>query len=94
MRNYILLAAALTIMVSCNDAPPEVAQQPAAVTTENAAVATPAIAAKLDPICEMVYDTSWTEYTVYNNDTIHFCSEQCKSAFLARPEKYTKAVAQ
>jgi YHS domain-containing protein len=46
--------------------------------------------AKMDPICEMEWDTAWVESTVYQGDTIRFCSENCKTAFLARPEKYVK----
>lgn len=46
--------------------------------------------AKMDPICEMEWDTAWVEFTVYQGDTIRFCSENCKTAFLARPEKYVK----
>jgi len=47
--------------------------------------------AKKDPVCEMAYDTSWTDQTVYNGDTLRFCSEGCKMAFEARPDKYLKA---
>ncbi len=45
--------------------------------------------AKTDPVCEMEKDDTWTEYSVVNNDTTWFCSEGCKKAFDARPEKYT-----
>lgn len=48
------------------------------------------IAAKIDPVCEMEYDTSWTEFTVYNNDTVQFCSETCKTAFNGNSKKYRK----
>ena len=48
------------------------------------------LGAKLDPICEMEKDDTWTEYTIYNQDTVWFCSEGCKKAFEARPEKYMK----
>lgn len=47
-------------------------------------------AGKLDPVCEMTYDEGWVEHTVYMNDTIRFCSENCKTAFVARPQKYLK----
>ncbi len=95
MRNYILLAAVVTLTISCNNSQPETAGEQAPATVESAAApATPAIAAKLDPVCEMEYDTSWTEFAVHGTDTIHFCSEHCKTAFQARPEKYTKANAQ
>lgn len=43
-----------------------------------------------DPVCGMPVDSSWTDSTVYQNDTFHFCSEGCKKAFLARPNKYLK----
>jgi YHS domain-containing protein len=42
----------------------------------------------VDPICEMLRDDSWTDYMVYNEDTVWFCSEFCKDAFAANPEKY------
>ena len=43
-----------------------------------------------DPVCEMPKDTSWTDYTIYNKDTVWFCSEGCKKAFEARPAKFMK----
>jgi YHS domain-containing protein len=43
---------------------------------------------KMDPVCEMEKDNTWTEYSVHNNDTVWFCSGGCKQAFDARPEKY------
>ena len=46
--------------------------------------------AELDPICEMEKDGTWTEYSIYSQDTVWFCSEGCKKAFEARPEKYMK----
>lgn len=42
----------------------------------------------IDPICDMVRDETWTDYMVYNNDSVWFCSEYCKDAFAANPEKY------
>lgn len=41
-----------------------------------------------DPVCDMPRESEWTDFTVYNNDTIWFCSEGCKKAFMARPGKY------
>ena len=46
--------------------------------------------AQIDPVCEMEKDNTWTDFTVYKQDTIWFCSEGCKKAFEARPEKYVK----
>ncbi len=42
----------------------------------------------IDPICDMVRDETWTDYMVYNNDSVWFCSEYCKDAFAANPAKY------
>lgn len=47
--------------------------------------------AKMDPVCEMEWGNEWTEMTVYNNDTVRFCSEGCKKAFEAHPTKYIAA---
>lgn len=44
--------------------------------------------ATTDPVCGMERDAAWTDLTVHNGDTIKFCSEGCKMAFEARPEKY------
>lgn len=41
-----------------------------------------------DPVCEMPYDTSYKEWTVYKGDTLHFCSPTCKGVFEKAPEKY------
>jgi YHS domain-containing protein len=43
---------------------------------------------KIDPVCEMEQDTSWTEYTVYKGDTVKFCSDVCKGVFMKNPDKY------
>lgn len=89
MKNII---AALFIasfgIVSCNNAAEE------KTTTETAAPAPetqpePVAAAKpIDPVCEMELEDTWTEYTIYNNDTVKFCSETCKKAFEGNPSKY------
>ena len=41
-----------------------------------------------DPVCEMPYDTSYHEFSVYKGDTVHFCSVTCKGVFDKNPEKY------
>lgn len=47
------------------------------------------IAGKLgDPVCGMPYDTTYHEFSVYKNDTVHFCSPTCKRVFDKNPEKY------
>jgi YHS domain-containing protein len=46
------------------------------------------VAGKIDPVCEMEKDNTWTDYSVYKSDTVSFCSTGCKQAFDARPTKY------
>jgi YHS domain-containing protein len=44
----------------------------------------------IDPVCNMIKDETWTEYTVNNTDTVWFCSEYCKDAYVANPQKFLK----
>lgn len=91
----ILFAAALSFGMACNSenksgdsgttTMPAVGEETA--KTDNTAKIK---AGKFDPVCEMDYDTGWVEMTVYNGDTIRFCSDNCKTAFVAHPEKYLK----
>lgn len=89
MKRFATVIIATMMLASCGNAPEgetkiEMPQQEPAPTTETAA----APAGKIDPICEMVKDSTWTEYTVYNNDTVWFCSDVCKGVFAKNPEKY------
>ena len=43
---------------------------------------------KTDPICDMKKEKNWKEFSVYQNDTVWFCSEVCRKIFLKKPEKY------
>lgn len=52
------------------------------------APATHTAGAKIDPVCEMEKEDTWTEFSVYKGDTVWFCGAGCKQAFDARPEKY------
>ncbi|MFB6455457.1 hypothetical protein ACE38W_09330 [Chitinophaga sp. Hz27] len=83
---YVLVAAALFIISCGQQSKPAQSDSKNATTQEAAPVA--AASDKLpDPVCEMPYDTSYHEWTVYKNDTIHFCSTTCKEVFLKNPEK-------
>ncbi|MBX9448615.1 MAG: hypothetical protein KL787_02370 [Taibaiella sp.] len=42
-----------------------------------------------DPVCKMKRDESWTIVSVYNEDTVKFCSEPCKTSFDKNPANYT-----
>ncbi len=56
---------------------------------ESNAPSTEALAsADIDPVCDMVRDDSWTEFTVTGTDTVWFCAETCKEAYEANPERY------
>ncbi|MBV8255218.1 MAG: YHS domain-containing protein [Chitinophaga sp.] len=84
---YVLVAAALFIM-SCGQQ-----SKPTETAATAAPAATPATeqmaSGKLpDPVCEMPYDTSYHEFTVYKTDTIHFCSTTCKGVFEKNPAKF------
>jgi len=88
MRTTTLYAACFLLLaaVSCNSA----AEKPGAAQEEHAAPAAQADPANTDPVCGMANDGTWTEFTVYNNDTVRFCSTTCKDAFLANPAKYQR----
>lgn len=81
MKKYIWIPA-LTLL-ACNNTAEQMAGK-----IESTAKKEAVESAKIDPVCEMVYDTSWTEMSVYKGDTIRFCSDNCKKAFEARPTKY------
>lgn len=43
---------------------------------------------KICPICGMVRDSSWMNYTIYKNDTVWFCSTSDRADFINHPKKY------
>ncbi len=93
MKKVILVATFAILSVSCGNekAADSTTQTITVPAEENTIVSVEDIkSGKFDPVCEMTYDTSWVESTVYMHDTIRFCSENCKTAFVARPEKYLK----
>lgn len=91
MRQLTLIFIACFFVTSCGNqnteqkapAAKESNSLPSQTTTANGQL-------QADPVCEMPRDSSWTDYTIYNNDTLWFCSEGCKKAFMARPDKYIK----
>lgn len=94
MRNIILLVSILYLS-ACNSGKDK--QGATAAKTETTMPVTVAKTeatqpdGKVDPVCEMPYDKAWTDQTIYNGDTMTFCSEVCKKTFLARPKKYLKS---
>lgn len=85
MKKYIFIPA--LALLACNNTAENMAGKIETVAKKEAAATT-----KIDPVCEMPYDTAWVEMTIYKSDTIRFCSENCKKAFEARPEKYMTSV--
>jgi YHS domain-containing protein len=87
MKRFALILFASLAMAACGNAPEgnTTIEAPAAETT---ATETTAATGPMDPVCEMVKDNTWTEYTVHNNDTVWFCSETCKTAFNGNLDKY------
>lgn len=87
MKKIMLVLASGLLLAACNSAGNE-----ETATTDTVAAApvetAPVAEGPKDPVCEMTKDVSWTEYTVYENDTVWFCSETCKGAFVGNPAKY------
>ena len=87
---YILIGCSALFLFACARQSKTENQESAATTapeTQTEQVAT--VNGKLpDPVCEMPYDTSYKEWTVYKTDTIHFCSPTCKGVFEKNPEKF------
>lgn len=85
MKRYILILLS-AVAVSCNN---QTTNTEASTTTPQAAEKTKHKASdKVDPVCDMPYDTAWTNKTVYQGDTVHFCSDNCEKAFKLKPTKY------
>lgn len=85
----ITIIAAISFM-SCNgDGAADNSNTDTTVTATEAPEQVTAIPeGSLDPVCDMVKDSTWTEYTVNGTDTVWFCSETCKTAYTANPAKY------
>lgn len=87
--NQFTLAAIFAIsFAACNNEQATETTYEEATATEAAATAT--IAGKTDPVCNMEYEASWTDYSVNGTDTTWFCSSACKDAYAANPQKYSK----
>ncbi|MFY0252595.1 YHS domain-containing protein [Chitinophaga sp. 30R24] len=82
---YLFITCNAIFLFACAQQP-----KPADTSAEKAATAATTVVNGMlpDPVCEMPYDTSYNEWTVYKGDTLHFCSPTCKSVFEKAPEKY------
>ena len=85
---YVMaFAGALTACGSSNTSHQE--QTPMAAQQEDTAAVSLIVNGKMgDPVCGMPYDTSYHEFSVYNADTVNFCSPTCKGVFDKNPAKY------
>ncbi|MEA2273592.1 MAG: P-type Cu+ transporter, partial [Solirubrobacteraceae bacterium] len=44
----------------------------------------------IDPVCGMTVDRSTPHRAQAGNTTVYFCSEDCRSRFLADPDQYVR----
>lgn len=90
MRRYFyLFILAASTFSACNNSSEDAQRQAETAMSGTASEApTYRLGDKTDPVCQMEWDAEWTDSTVYKNETVRFCSEGCKMAFEARPEKY------
>lgn len=96
MKFTIIAFAAITVaFAACSnnntaDSQAATLTDSSAATPANTTAPTPVVASNeiIDPVCGMVKDSTWTDYTVYKGDTVWFCAAPEKTAFEANPEKY------
>jgi YHS domain-containing protein len=89
MKKFLYAFVAAAGLISCGGATKQTTMQETAMEDSTvSAVTLIALGRMGDPICEMPYDTSYAEYSVYKGHTVHFCSPTCKSVFDKNPEKY------
>lgn len=85
-----IIFMAATGLAACSDRRPGAESAAAANTTGLPAVIS-ADYTDVDPVCGMVRDSTWTDYTLYKSDTVWFCAAPEMKAFIANPEKYLVA---
>jgi YHS domain-containing protein len=92
--NQIVIALAVggILIAGCTENnKPKSAQEPVVEAPSKTMVSSTKSPAEItDPVCGMIKDSTWTDYTVYNNDTVWFCASSEKEAFVANPKKYMK----
>lgn len=83
MKKLIAALSLVTVLASCgNEQAP--ADNGTDTNNDNTTATTDNANEVKDPICGMVYDGTWTEYSVAGTDTTWYCSETCKTAYLAK----------
>ncbi len=88
MTRISLIAAILILpFVACNQAQQPSVDSNVTGTTEKAPSASLA-QADIDPVCGMVRDSTWTDFSLHQGDTVWFCAAIEKKAFDANPGRY------
>lgn len=93
MKYTISTIALLAFCFSaCNNTPATTQTEASATQAEEQVTATEPVAANgfIDPVCGMVKDDTWTDFSIYKGDTVWFCAAPEKVAFDANPTKYEK----
>jgi YHS domain-containing protein len=85
-KQLIITAIGALLLTACTNTQPKT--EDTAATDNAKTTETQASNGPKDPVCEMPKDKEWTEYTVNGTDTVWFCSETCKTAYLGNPAKY------
>lgn len=95
----IVLAAITVTFAACSnnntaDSQASTLTDTNATTQTTTTSPTPVVASNeiIDPVCGMVKDSTWTDYTIYKGDTVWFCAAPEKTAFEANPEKYAASL--
>lgn len=96
MKNILTAMSIAAVFSACNSATESKNETTGTATTSASAPAASAPIAQtapkgkriIDPVCGMEKDSTWTDYTMYKGDTVWFCAESEKTAFLANPAKY------
>ena len=90
MKSILITVFAAVFFMACNSETPAESTETTVETPAETPVETVTVDpnAKIDPVCQMVKDSTWTEYSVTGTDTTWFCSETCKTAYEGNPAKY------
>lgn len=84
------MATAAIAFISCNDT--HTKESVSDGTLEASHSETHTVHGIIDPVCGMIKDSTWTDFTIYKGDTVWFCAASEKTAFEGNPKKYEKNI--